>query len=143
MMERMEAALPPPPPPPPPPKVWCVTLRRTPPITDEDLPPIGECEKSCYQCCLIPPATCAYGVGTAYWGFVNFCGCIFLPFFGGPFFVELAHRRLELMQYNPTAARQQIASDGAKLAGCARCLIDTAIWDYYNCIRPLPLICTW
>ena len=74
---------------------------------------------------------------------MNFCGCFMLPVFGAPFFVELAHRRLELMQHNPAVAKQQLAADRAKLVGCARCLINTAIWDYYNCIRPLPLLCTW
>ena len=54
------------PPTPPPPKVWCVTLRRNPPLTDEDYvsgQPLGECQKRCWLAVLGPPALFAYGIG--------------------------------------------------------------------------------
>eukprot|EP00966_Prymnesium_polylepis_P272753 6301632-Prymnesium_polylepis.1 len=62
----MDRAQPAPPPPPPPPTVWCVTLRRMPPLTKEDQPPITDGEKCCLQCLLYPPACAAHAAGYAY-----------------------------------------------------------------------------
>ena len=143
VMNRVAAAAPPPPPPPPPPKVWGLTLRRTPPLTEEDKPPIGDCEKWCWQCVLIPPACCTFAVGSGIMGSIQCCACALLPCLGTAFAGEYFQIRKTQLQYQPQAAREQIAADVERVVGCGRCLLDTALADYKYCIRPLPLLWGW
>eukprot|EP00746_Dinoflagellata_sp_MGD_P011192 gnl/MRDRNA2_/MRDRNA2_123394_c0_seq1.p1 gnl/MRDRNA2_/MRDRNA2_123394_c0~~gnl/MRDRNA2_/MRDRNA2_123394_c0_seq1.p1 ORF type:complete len:130 (+),score=26.27 gnl/MRDRNA2_/MRDRNA2_123394_c0_seq1:103-492(+) len=82
---------------PPPPKVWCVTLRRRPPLTEEDQPEIGDCEKFCMKLFLIPFALITYIFGWVLYTIIYTIGTCCCPLVGPQFFVMLAQSRLQQM----------------------------------------------
>ena len=70
----------------PPPKVWCVTLKRTPPEHPDDEPPIGDGAKCCYLIWMVPLALCAWFLGAAVMLFLYLLRCVLLPCLGNAFF---------------------------------------------------------
>ena len=129
---------------PPPPKVWCVTLRRTPPLTDEDQPPVGECERVCKKILLMPPAAILYTLGWAIYTILNFIACVLAPVIGPAALKELAARRLALQKEkgNKAAAAQAI-NDAKQVAGCASCLVSLMWCTYTEMITPFNLLWAW
>merc|ERR1712196_494900 len=132
------------PPPPPPPKVWCVTLRRVPPLTPEDQPQLGTCEKCFKLVLLFPPAMVFYAFGWAIYMVLQFIACVLAPIFGPAVLSELAERRLALRNAkgNAAAAQQGIA-DAKKVAGCASCLVNLMWCTWTELIMPLKLLWAW
>ena len=84
--QQMERAKPPPP---PPPKAWCITLKRSPPLTPKDEPPIGPANKCMIQCCCIPPMAAAHLVGWGVYSCIQFTACTCVPVIGPAVLTEV------------------------------------------------------
>jgi len=126
----------------PPPKVWCVTLKRNPPLTSEDEPPLGLCAKICIKIIVIPPALITYLIGWIMYGIVYFIGCICCPLVGPGLFTMLAQARMASYSNDPQA-QQRVKEDAQAGMCCARCLVSTAIFTYMQMILPLSMFCNW
>ena len=135
------------PPTPPPPKVWCVTLRRNPPLTDEDYvsgQPLGACQKNCWLAVLGPPALLAYAIGWMIYTVLQCIACVLTPLLGPAVLQEIAARRLALLREKGNkAAAQQAIQDAKQAAGCAMCLVNLMWCTYTELITPLNLLCAW
>eukprot|EP00746_Dinoflagellata_sp_MGD_P001444 gnl/MRDRNA2_/MRDRNA2_102720_c0_seq1.p1 gnl/MRDRNA2_/MRDRNA2_102720_c0~~gnl/MRDRNA2_/MRDRNA2_102720_c0_seq1.p1 ORF type:complete len:163 (+),score=29.75 gnl/MRDRNA2_/MRDRNA2_102720_c0_seq1:88-576(+) len=130
---------------PPPPKVWCVTLRRKPALTEEDQPEIGDCEKLCIKIFLIPIACLSYIFGWIIYFVVYTIGTCCCPLVGPQFFVILAKSRLEQMAAakDPSKTANQAKADAENAKCCAMCLLNLSIFAYRDCICPITLLCDW
>lgn len=134
-------------PPPPPPKVWCIYLRRNPPQTDEDQPPIGACVKLLWKLLLVPFAFITYITGWMIICTIYTIGGCCCPIIGPQFFTLMVTMRMRLLKEkaagNQSEAAKQVQKDAENAACCATCLVKTAFFILWNMIRPLPLLCDW
>jgi hypothetical protein len=124
---------------PPPPVVWCVTLRRNPPVHELDQPPLGDCSKFCVQMFVVPPAFVMWLVGwfilmTLY----MFAFCCF-PLLGQGFFA-LMYQRGQQRKRVSTSEAKEVAQATACCAKSLLCLISFAA---FRLIRPFNMFTTW
>jgi hypothetical protein len=133
-----------PPPPPPPEKVWCIYLRRNPPLTEEDQPPIGGCEKFCWKLFLIPIAIVTYIIGWFIICMTYLIGSCCLPCLGPEFFKYMVTvRMLKSQGQDKRQQAEQLKRDLQSAFCLVSCLINTAMFTMRDLIRPLIALCDW
>ena len=127
---------------PPPPEVWCITLRRTPPIHELDQPPLGPCAKFCIQMVVVPPAFFLAFLG---WiilsGIYCFSLCCF-PLMGQGFLVMLAERSAQRKRVTSQEAREAKKAAEATFC-CAKCLLSLMSFAAFRLIRPFNMFTSW
>mmetsp|Transcript_4899 Transcript_4899/g.7940 ORF Transcript_4899/g.7940 Transcript_4899/m.7940 type:complete len:154 (-) Transcript_4899:42-503(-) len=130
--------------PPPPKKVWCVTLRRKPTLTEEDQPEIGDCEKICIKMLLIPCAVVTNILGWLVICTLYMIGTCCCPLLGPGIFSFLVRARVNSALGSTAAENQeQLKKDTAQAACCVQCLISVAIFTGRDLISPLNKLCDW